>query len=41
MFRELPPESYTIKVGPGDTKARYQLSSVDDMTALLEELSRL
>jgi len=41
MFRELPPESYTIKVGSGDTKARFQLSSVDDMTALLEALSRL
>jgi trehalose 6-phosphate synthase/phosphatase len=41
MFRELPPESYTIKVGPGDTKARFQLSSVDDMTMLLETLSRL
>ncbi len=41
MFRELPPESYTIKVGPGDTKARFQLSSVDDMMALLEDLSHL
>lgn len=41
MFRALPPESYTIKVGPGDTKARFQLSSVDDMMQLLEELSRL
>lgn len=41
MFRALPPESYTVKVGPGDTKARFQLSSVEDMTALLEEMSRL
>lgn len=39
MFRELPTDSYTIKVGPGDTKARFQLSSVSEMTDLLEQLS--
>lgn len=41
MFRELSPESYTVKVGPGDTKARFQLSNVGETTALLEELSKL
>ena len=40
MFRELPQESFTIKVGPGDTRARYQIGSVAEMTSLLEELSR-
>jgi trehalose 6-phosphate synthase/phosphatase len=41
MFRELPSDSYTIKVGSGDTKARYQLKNVTEMTRLLEELSNL
>jgi trehalose 6-phosphate synthase/phosphatase len=41
MFHELPPESYTIKVGPGETRARFQLASVGDMTELLETLSKL
>lgn len=41
MFRELPSDSYTIKIGAGETKARYQLSSVAEITELLDELSRL
>ena len=41
MFRELPDHAYTIKVGSGDTKARYQVSGVDSMVGLLESLSRL
>ncbi len=40
MFRQLPSDSFTIKVGSGYTKARYQLSTVTDMTDLLDELSR-
>lgn len=40
MFRELPEDSFTIKVGSGDTKARFRVSSVDEMIALLDELSR-
>lgn len=40
MFRELPEESYTIKVGSGETKARLQLSKVEDIVDLLSELSK-
>lgn len=39
MFRELPRESYTIKIGMGRTKAKYQLAGVAEITSLLEELS--
>ncbi len=38
MFRELPASAYTIKVGNGDTKARFQLSGVSKVIKLLEEL---
>ena len=38
MFRELPASAYTIKVGHGDTKARFQLSSVSKVIRLLEDL---
>lgn len=41
MFRELPNDAYTIKVGPGDTKARYQVTGVGEMVALLESLARV
>lgn len=41
MFRELPDDSFTIKIGPGNTKARFQLSSVEQMTDLLDELSKI
>ena len=40
MFRELSSEATTIKVGGGDTKARYQLESVTRMTRLLDDLSK-
>lgn len=39
MFRELPRDSFTIKIGAGRTKARYQLGGVAEITSLLEELS--
>jgi trehalose 6-phosphate synthase/phosphatase len=41
MFRELPEDSYTVKVGPGETKARLQLADVDSVVGLLDELSKL
>lgn len=41
MFRELPEESFTVKIGPGSTKAKYQLSSVEELAELLDELSSL
>jgi trehalose 6-phosphate synthase/phosphatase len=41
MFRELPDDAYTIKIGPGDTRARFQLKGVSEITSLLEELSKL
>lgn len=41
MFRELPSDAFTIKVGAGETKARYQVGGVHNMVALLELLARL
>lgn len=38
MFRALPEDAYTIKVGPGDTCARFQLESVDHVRKLLSKL---
>lgn len=40
MFRELPVDAYTIKVGAGETKARLQLSTVEEITDLLTDLSK-
>ncbi len=40
MFRELPTESFTIKIGSGNTKARAQLSDVQEMTQLLDDLGK-
>lgn len=39
MFRDLPSDAYTIKVGAGDTKARFQLATVSRVLSLLEELA--
>ncbi len=41
MFAVLPERSYTIQVGEGDTRARFQLGSVSSVVSLIEELSRL
>ena len=41
MFKELPEHSYTIKIGSGDTKARSQLQTVEELGMLLDELSRI
>ena len=41
MFRELPDHAYTIKIGSGETRAKSQLQTVDDITGLLDRLSRL
>lgn len=38
MFRALPERSYSIRVGGGDTAARYQLDSVDEVINLLANL---
>jgi trehalose 6-phosphate synthase/phosphatase len=38
MFRALPDEAYTVKVGFGDTGARYQLPSVEKVLQLLRNL---
>lgn len=35
MFRALPEEAHTIKVGLGETAARFQVTSVDDVLRLL------
>ncbi len=39
MFREVPPGSYSVKVGPGRTAAAYRLPSVSSVHKLLNQLS--
>ena len=39
-FEALPKEAYTIKVGLDRTSARFNLSSVEEVRKLLEELNR-
>lgn len=39
MFRALPDSAYTIKVGPGETQARFRLDGVPDVQRLLHELT--
>lgn len=39
MFEALPASAYTIKVGLGETAARFQLSSVEKVHQLLRHLS--
>jgi trehalose 6-phosphate synthase/phosphatase len=38
LFGALPPEAITIKVGPGDTKARFRLEGVSAVRQLLQSL---
>lgn len=39
MFRNLPKEAHTIKVGYDETSAKYQIDSVKDVVSLLAKLS--
>jgi trehalose 6-phosphate synthase/phosphatase len=39
MFRAVPEDAYSVKVGIGDTDARFQVVSTDDMIKLLEKMS--
>lgn len=39
MFRMLPDSAYTIKVGPGETHARFRLDGVPDVQRLLHDLA--
>lgn len=39
MFREVPPGSYSVKVGPGLTSATYRLPSVPSVHKLLNQLN--
>jgi trehalose 6-phosphate synthase/phosphatase len=39
LFGALPPEAITIKVGPGDTKARFRLDGVTAVRQLLQALA--
>jgi trehalose 6-phosphate synthase/phosphatase len=38
LFGALPPEAITIKVGPGDTKARFRVDGVPAVRQLLQSL---
>ncbi len=40
LFEALPPESFTVKIGYGLTKARYRLENVKEARRLLEEMAR-
>jgi trehalose 6-phosphate synthase/phosphatase len=39
MFRALPEDAYSIKVGLGDTSARYQVTSIKKVLGLLRKLA--
>ncbi len=41
MFARLPPESWTIRVGPGPTTARHRVSGPSAMVALLAALAEV
>jgi len=41
MFEALPEESYTIKVGPGASYARFGLEGVDEVRNLIADLVRI
>jgi trehalose 6-phosphate synthase/phosphatase len=38
MFEHVPDDAYSIKVGPGDTRANYQIESIEKLLALLRSL---
>jgi len=38
LFGALPPEAITIKVGPGDTKARFRIDAVGGVRQILQSL---
>jgi trehalose 6-phosphate synthase/phosphatase len=38
MFKAIPPEGYSIKVGYHPTNARYSLRSVKEVRSFLREL---
>lgn len=40
MFRAVPPEAYTVKVGPGRTAARFRVDTVSQADRLLRKLSK-
>lgn len=40
MFKSLPDEAYTIKVGPGETAARFKLANVEKVIELLTKISK-
>lgn len=40
MFKALPKNAYTIKVGPGKTDAKYNIKSQNEVNVLIEELAK-
>jgi len=41
LFETLPPEAYSIKVGYGISKARFNVYTVDEFRAILNELTEV
>lgn len=39
MFVHVPPHAYTVKVGPGKTKARFQVSRLERILTIIESFS--
>lgn len=40
MFTSMPKNAYTIKIGSGATAARYQVSTMQKLTAVIDQLSQ-
>ena len=40
MFRALPSSAHSIKVGYGNTHARHQVSKLEQLVSVLDDLSR-
>jgi trehalose 6-phosphate synthase/phosphatase len=40
MFQALPDDAHSVKVGLGDTAARYQVTSVEDVLKFLQSLAK-
>ena len=40
-FKVMPEEAFTIKVGFNETAAKYNITAVDDVLALLKKLAHL
>jgi trehalose 6-phosphate synthase/phosphatase len=40
LFAILPPEAWSLKVGPGESRARWNMRDADELRSILERLAR-